>query len=116
MEGMGGGSRGSRRGTRRWGRRQRRGDERRATLCLLFFGEGDEQKEDEGDLTSFSPILGDDMMDPYPEGGVGQGGGEWEDRGNRTADDEEETNTTHPSSPFSEKEMKEPWPPPLLYL
>ena len=48
-----------------------RRDERRAVLRLLFLGEGDE-----GALASFSPILGDDMMDSDPEGGVGQEGGE----------------------------------------
>ena len=48
---------------RRRGRRKR--DERRAVLRLLSLGEGDE-----GALASFSPILGDDMMDSDPEGGV----------------------------------------------
>ena len=42
---------------------------------LRFLGEGEN-----GALASSSPIPGDDMMDPDPEGGVGGdrgGGGEW---------------------------------------
>ena len=38
------------------------------------------------------------MMDPDPEGEVGQEGGEWGDRGSRDADDEEETNAAWSSA------------------
>ena len=112
-EGVRGGIRGSRRGKSRWPRRRRR---RREFLRLLFFGEGDEGGK--GALASSSPILGDDTIDPDPEGRIlrrerrRMGGG-----GNRDADDEEETNAAWSIISFSsKKETKEPWPAPLLYL
>ena len=59
-------------------------------------------------------------MDPDPEGGVGQEGGEWGGGGgNRDMDDKEETNALPLRSIVSfssEKGTKEPWPPPLLFL
>ena len=56
-------------------------------------------------------------MDPDPEGRVGGEGGEWRDGGNHNADGEEETNTACSFVSFSsEKEMKEPLSPSLLYL
>ena len=44
--------------------------------------------------------LGDDMMDPDPEEGLGGKGGEKGDGGNRDADDDDEEKPRGPSSPF----------------
>ena len=92
--------------------------------------DGDDDAKEMGAARSFVSIsseketkdplrlsLGDDMMDPDPERGVGEEGGECGGRRNRDADDKEETNAALSIVSFSsEKETKKSWPPPLLYL
>ena len=57
------------------------------------------------------------MMDPDPEGDKEEEGGVRENEGIGDADDTSEKDAAWPIVSFSsEKETKEPWPPPLLYL
>ena len=102
----GGGEQGER-GERR--RRRHEGEERRALLRLLFLGGGGGEA-----LASSSPL---EEKEGWIRGDREGEGGAGENKVIGNTDDTSEKDAARSIVSFSlEKETKEPWPPPLLYL